>query len=143
MSIKADTSYTFNTQLDWVKQAAKELPSISQNYDIPEVAERGEMHTYVNEKKNNKWLWTLVNHFKQGIITWVLRDRSAETFKRMWDIRKCWQCILDVTDGWTVYPMFIEYIDHIVSKPYMTRVECENCRLIHYLARLPTKTLCY
>ncbi|MBC6480315.1 MAG: IS1 family transposase [Hormoscilla sp. GM7CHS1pb] len=141
--IERITGVSHNTQIDWVKQAAKELPSIPENYDIPEVAEIDELHTYVNEKKNKKWLWTVVNHFKPGIITWVLGDRSAETFKPMWDIRKCWQCFLYVTDGWPVYPMFIEYIDHIVSKTYMTRVECENCRLRHYLARLKRKTLCY
>ncbi len=34
--------------------------------------------------------------------------------------------------------------DHIVSKIYnMTRVEGENTRLRHYLARLHRKTLCY
>jgi hypothetical protein len=48
-----------------------------------------------------------------------------------------------VTDGWTVYPMFIPDGDQIVSKTYMTRVEGENTRLRHYLARLKRKTLCY
>ncbi len=48
-----------------------------------------------------------------------------------------------VTDGWKVYPSFIEPGDHIVSKTYMTRVEGENTRLRHYLARLHRKTLCY
>lgn len=33
--------------------------------------------------------------------------------------------------------------DHIVSKTYMTRVEGENTRLRHYLARLHRQTLCY
>ena len=33
--------------------------------------------------------------------------------------------------------------DHIVSKTYMTRVEGENTRLRHYLARLRRKTLSY
>ena len=36
--------------------------------------------------------------------------------------------------------MFIEESDHIVSKTYMTRVEGENTRLRHYLARLHRKT---
>jgi IS1 family transposase len=40
-----------------------------------------------------------------------------------------------------VYPYFIEEEDHIVSKTYMTRVEGENTRLRHYLARLHRKTL--
>ncbi|MBC6472435.1 MAG: hypothetical protein GDA48_06165 [Hormoscilla sp. GM102CHS1] len=66
--IERSTGVSHNTQIDWVKQAAKELPSIPENYDIPEVAEIDELHTYVNEKKNKKWLWTVVNHFKPGII---------------------------------------------------------------------------
>ena len=33
--------------------------------------------------------------------------------------------------------------DQIVSKTYMTRVEGENTRLRHYLARLHCKTVCY
>ena len=36
-----------------------------------------------------------------------------------------------------------EDADHIVNKTYMTRVEGENTRLRHYLARLHRKTLCY
>ncbi len=57
-----------------------------------------------------------------------------------------------VTDGWSVYPGFILDGDQIISKTanraggylqlasggfaYMTRVEGENTRLRHYLARL-------
>ena len=48
-----------------------------------------------------------------------------------------------MTDGWKVYPSFIPDGDQIVSKTYMTRVEGENTRLRHYLARLHRKTLCY
>ena len=33
--------------------------------------------------------------------------------------------------------------DQIISKTYMTRVEGENSRLRHYLARLNRKTFCY
>ena len=48
-----------------------------------------------------------------------------------------------VTDGYSVYPSYIEPEDHLVCKTYMTRVEGENTRLRHYLARLHRKTLCY
>jgi len=48
-----------------------------------------------------------------------------------------------VTDGWKVYPNFIPDGDQIISEIYMTRVEGENTRLRHYLARLHRKTLCY
>jgi IS1 family transposase len=78
--------------------------------------------------------------FQAGILAWRIGDRSAETFKPLWWIVKGWQSFFYVTDGWSVYPMFIEDGDHIVSKIYMTRVEGENTRLRHYLARLHRKT---
>ena len=104
----------------------------------------------------------------------MLGDRSAKTFKPLWDIVSSWGSYFYVTDGYsnsqasevwkcapaevrgTVpytsvareplykgYPKFIEDGDQIVSKTYMTRVENENTRLRHYLARLHRKTLCY
>ena len=45
-------------------------------------------------------------------------------------------------DGQSIQVLFGEG-DQIVSKTYMTRVEGENTRLRHYLARLHRKTLCY
>ncbi|BAQ61881.1 mobile element protein [Geminocystis sp. NIES-3708] len=56
---------------------------------------------------------------------------------------KQWNCYFYVTDGWKVYPHFISDGEQIISKTYMTRVEGENTRLRHYLARLHRKTLCY
>jgi IS1 family transposase len=88
-------------------------------------------------------LWTAVDHFKKGILGWVLGDHSSKTFRPLWELVKSWKCYFYVTDGWSVYPCFIAEEDHIVSKTYMTRVEGENTRLRHYLARLHRKTLCY
>ncbi|NET85181.1 MAG: IS1 family transposase [Moorea sp. SIO1F2] len=42
-----------------------------------------------------------------------------------------------------VYQIFIDDIDHLTNKTYMTRIERENTRLRHYLARLHRITLCY
>jgi insertion element IS1 protein InsB len=86
---------------------------------------------------------TAVDHFKPGILGWVLGDHSAKTFEPLWEIVSKWNCYFYVTDGWKVYPMFVPEGDQIISKTYMTRVEGENTRLRHYLARLKRKTLCY
>jgi insertion element IS1 protein InsB len=72
-----------------------------------------------------------VNKAIAGIIAWVIGDRSAETFKPLWQIVQGWQCFFYVTDGYVVYPQFIEGADYIVNKTYMTRVEGENTRLRH------------
>ena len=84
-----------------------------------------------------------MNHFKPGILGWVVGDHSAQTFAPLWAMVGLWQCFFYVTDGLKVYPQFIPEGDQIVCKTYMTRVEGENTRLRHYLARLHRKTLCY
>lgn len=88
---------------------------------------------------NKFWIWTVVNLWNQGILLWTvggaaalaLRDRSHQTFEQLWQIIKCWESFWYVTDGWKVYPMYIQPEDHLVSKTYMTRVEGENTRLRH------------
>jgi len=142
-AIERSTGVHHTTIIYWVKQIGEELPNAPESDEIPEVGELDELETFVGSKKNKIWLWTAVNHFSEGILAWVLGDHSAKTFKPLWDIVCCWQCYFYVTDGWKVYPSFIASEDHIVSKTYMTRVEGENTRLRHYLARLHRKTLCY
>jgi insertion element IS1 protein InsB len=73
----------------------------------------------------------------------IYGDRSSETFKKLWEKIKNWNCYFWITDGYKVYPKFIDDGDQIINKTYMTRVEGENSRLRHYLARLHRKTFCY
>ena len=127
----------------WIREAGLALPDAPESEEIPEVTDLDELQTFVGNKRDKLWIWTAVNHQQAGILAWVIGDRSAATFKPLWEIVKCWHCFFYVTDGWKVYPMFIEEGDQIVSKTYMTRVEGENTRLRHYLARLHRKTLCY
>ncbi len=142
-AIERVTGVHHTTIIYWLKQIGSQLPDAPAESEIPEVGELDELETFVGSKKNKIWLWTAVNHFNEGILAWILGDHSAKTFKPLWDIVYCWQCYFYVTDGWKVYPTFIADSDHIVSKTYMTRVEGENTRLRHYLARLHRKTLCY
>jgi insertion element IS1 protein InsB len=121
---------------------------------------RGAFRTFVGRKQKKYWIWTVVNHANPGILFWTIGDRSHQTFEKIWQVIKCWKSFWSsvlrrltaepaatakryVTDGYPVYPSYIEPEDHLVCKTYMTRVEGENTRLRHYLARLHRKTLCY
>ncbi len=137
------TDIHHTTMLHWVREAGLPLPDAPQSEEIPEITDLDELQTFVGNKRNQLWIGSAVNHKQAGILAWTLGNRSAQTFKPLWLIVKCWQCFFDVTDGWSVYPMFIEDGDHIVSKTYMTRVAGENTRLSHYLARLHRSSLCY
>jgi IS1 family transposase len=78
---------------------------------------------HLSAQKNKIWLWTVVDHFKAGILGWVVGDHSAETFTPLWNFVMLWNCYFYVSDGNRVYPLFIPDEDHIVSKTYMTWVE--------------------
>ena len=145
------------TIINWVREqrtcphVGEKLSDEPLDEEIPEITEIDELQTFIGCKKNKFWIWTVVNHKQKGILLWNIGDRSHETFEPIWQIIKCWHsfssriplCIWYVTDGWKVYPMYIQPEDHLVCKTYMTRVEGENTRLCHYLARLHRKTLCY
>jgi IS1 family transposase len=107
------------------------------------VGELDELETFVGNKRNQVWIWTVVDHFRVGILGWVVGDHSAQTFRPLWSMIAWWCCYFWVSDGNPVEPGFIPAGDQIVSKTYMTRVEGENTRLRHYLARLHRQTLCY
>jgi len=141
--IERVTGVSRTTIMDWVKQVGKRLPDAYSPETIPEVGELDELETFVGKKKNKIWIWTAVDHFRAGILGWVIDDHSANTFQRLWQCISFWECYFWVSDGNPVYPIFIPDGDQIVSKTYMTRVEGENTRLRHYLARLHRKTLCY
>jgi len=84
-----------------------------------------------------------VNSHLPGIVKFVVGVRSVGTFMVLWQMIRGWACFLYITDRYRVYPCLIDECEHLVSKTGMTRVQGENCRLRHYLARLHRQTLCY
>lgn len=100
------------------------------------------MRNICRSEKTKIWVLTVVNQFAVGILSWTIADRSAATFEKLWKQVRGWQSYFYITDGYKVYPIFGDDSAQIVSKTYMTRVEGENTRWRHYLARLHRKTLC-
>ena len=137
------TGIAHTSVINWVKQVGGCLPDAYEPAEIPQVGELDELETFVGRKRDKVWIWTVVDHFRPGIVGWVIGNHSAETFRGLWQAIAWWHCFFWVSDGNPVYPGFIPEGDQIVSKTYMTRVEGENTRLRHYLARLHRKTLCY
>ena len=137
------TEISHVTILNWIEQSGKRLPDSYHPKQLPRVGELDELETFVGKKQQKLLIWTVVDHFQSGILGWVVGLNSAQTFQPLWNAIAFWQCYFWVSDGNPVYPGFIPAGDQIISKTYMTRVEGENTRLRHYLARLHPKTLCY
>ncbi|MEM1369702.1 MAG: IS1 family transposase [Cyanobacteria bacterium P01_H01_bin.15] len=132
-----------STVINWLAQVGERLPDADAPEAIPQVGELDELETFGGRKRDKVWIGTVVDHFQSGLLGWAVGDHSATTFRPLWPVIAWWRCFFWVSDGNPVYPRFIPDGDQIVSKTYMTRVERENTRLRHYLARLHRKTLCY
>ena len=65
------------TIIKWVKQVGDLLPDAYNPTVIPQVCELDELETFVCLKKTCIWLWTVVAHFQEGILAWVLGDRAC------------------------------------------------------------------
>ena len=85
------TKITHPTILNWIKEAGESLSDEPQDEELPEITEIDELQTFVGNKRNKFWIWTVVNHKKKGIIIWAIGDRSHQTFTFLWSIIKCWQ----------------------------------------------------
>lgn len=141
-AIERVTGVHHTTIINWVKQSAQDLPEDEE--DSPKVAELDELQTYVGRRSDKVWVWTAINHYLPGILAIEVGDRSGQTFKQLWIRIKTWESRRYLTDGYCVYANYIERDKHVVlPKTKLTRVEGENTRIRHYLARLHQDTLCY
>ena len=109
-----------STIIEWVKKVAQNLSPEIMDEEIPEITEIDELQTFVGHKTNKVWVWTVVNHWKKGILLWTVGGsealleavRSSQTFEILWQIIQCWNSFWYVTDGYKVYPSYIEPEDH-------------------------------
>jgi len=67
-----------------------------------------------------------VNSHQAEVLKWTMGDRSQLTFGKLWSVVQGWECFLYITDGWKVYPCFINNGARLISKTAMSRVEGEN-----------------
>ena len=66
------------TVITWVKRVVGQLlPDAYEPDTVRLVGELDELETFVGSKKTCIWLWTAVDHFKQGILGRVLGDQTC------------------------------------------------------------------
>ncbi len=141
--IERITGIHHTTIMNWLKESAETLPE-EEETSSPTVAELDELQTYIGKRSHKIGIWTAINHYAPGVLAIAIGDRSGATFEKLWKRIKLWNSRRYITDGYCVYANLIEPEKHLVlPKTQLTRVEGENTRLRHYLARLHRQTLCY
>ncbi len=106
-----------------------------------------ELWTFVEKKKQARWLWIALERSTRRVLAWVLGDRSEATAFRLWE-----QLPLSAeqrlkgtfcTDLWPAYNEPLLGVKRLTRKGETNHVERLGCTLRQRLGRLVRKTLSF
>ena len=105
-------------------------------------AELDEMWSFVNSKKQPRWLWEALDHQTGRIIAYTFgrcADRALLKLKTLlapFGIRRFY------TDGWGAYQWHLVPQRHVVGKRRMQQLERKHLTLRTRIKRFVRKTIC-
>ena len=83
------------------------LPPLKQTVDpaeLGDVLELDELWSFVQKKKNKRWLWTALCRRTRQIVAFVLGDRSTKTCRKLWNkLPAAYQQCASYSDFWEAY----------------------------------------
>ena len=111
-------------------------------YNQAEDLELDEMWSFVQNKKNQRWLWLAVNHDNGDTIAYTFGKRQDEVFLSFRQMLDPLGFRMYYTDGWGSYDCIPEE-KHIVGKRNTQTIERRNLTLRTRIKRLARKTICF
>jgi insertion element IS1 protein InsB len=90
-------------------------------------------------KKRKVWVWQAVDCHNNKPIGWVIGNRNAKTFRRLYE--KLEKFVKHYyTDDWEVYKEVIPAEKLTQGKKYTIGIEQNNSNVRHYLGRMTRRT---
>ena len=111
-------------------------------YNQVENVELDEMWSFVQSKKNQRWLWLAVNHDDGEIIAYAFGKRQDEVFLEFQKLLEPLGISMFYTDGWSSYDFILDE-NHAVGKQNTQIIERTNLTLRTRVKRLTRKTICF
>ena len=106
-------------------------------------AELDEMWSFVQNKKNQRWLWLAIDHNTRKIIAFAFGRRKYEVFRKFKKLLKPFGIKRYYTDGYACYAKCLPNGSHSVGKENTQRIERKNLTLRTRIKRLARKTICF
>ncbi len=98
------------------------------------------MALFIKSKKNKKWIIKVLDHGIKKTIAWIIDDRNAVTFIRLYDkVKHIHDCIF-YTDDWNVFSSTLPKDRHVIGKYHTTMIERNNSNTRHHLGRMTRRT---
>jgi insertion element IS1 protein InsB len=106
-------------------------------------AEADEQWSFVQKKKNQYWLWLIIEKESRKVLAFTFGKRTDETYKEL--ISKLPSHLIDKlhSDDWGSYWKIRFTPLHCIGKTGTQRIERKNLDLRTRIKRLTRKTICF
>lgn len=105
--------------------------------------EGDEQWSYVQSKKNQRWLWYFLDQASKKVVAYVFGPRTDETFKKLLKLVEHLPISHIFTDDWGAYERCLTHVSHTVSKKFTQNIERMNLNFRTHIKRLARKTICF
>jgi insertion element IS1 protein InsB len=110
---------------------------------LAEEAEVDEMWSYVQRKKEPRWLWHAIDHFSGKVLAYVFGCRKDEVFLKLKELLEPFGIKRYYMDYYGVYTRHLDAAEHEPGKRNTQKIERKHLRLRTRIKRLTRKTICF
>ncbi len=108
-----------------------------------EDAEMDEMWSFVQSKKQQRWLWHAIDHRSGNVLAYVLAPHEDSALRQLKELLAPFSVGHFYTDGWGAYLRLLDAQSHTVGKVNTQKIERKHLTLRTRIKRLARKTICF
>jgi insertion element IS1 protein InsB len=106
-------------------------------------AELDEMWSFVEKKKDQRWLWHAIDHATGAVLAYVFGRRKDEVFWQLKGLLEPLGLTRFYTDHWGAYTRHLDPAVHCPGKRRTQKIERKHLTLRTRIKRLVRKTICF
>ena len=110
---------------------------------LADEAEVDEMWSFVQRKKEPRWLWHAIDHLRGNVLADVLGRRKDEVFLKLKALLEPFGIKRYYPDYYGAYTRHLEAAEHQPGKRPTQKIERKHLRLRTQIKRLTRKTICF
>ena len=110
---------------------------------LAEEVEVDEMWSYVQRKKEQRWLWHAIDHRSGKVLAYVFGRRKDDVFLKLKALLEPFGITRYYTDYWGAYTRHLDADEHQPGKRNTQTIERKHLTLRTRMKRLTRKTICF
>ncbi len=110
---------------------------------LAEEVEVDEMWSYVQRKKQQRWLWHAIDHRSGKVLAYVFGRRKDDVFLKLKALLEPFGITRYYTDYWGAYTRHLDAYEHQPGKRNTQAIERKHLTLRTRIKRLTRKTICF